>query len=170
MSTADDSADEAWSGVTRRRILEGSAALAGLGVLGGLAGCSTAGGVDQPAYAAWLPRPETIYDPVSEGDSDSGGGDGTAKPVAASTEYLPFQAATYDGIADYAARHDTEYVPPGRSGSLHPVVDLWVEDVSFAVWSSRGFQVVRQTGRPPGRGPRALADGRTAGRHGRRSA
>jgi len=135
MSPADDSADRVRPGVTRRRLLEGSVALAGVGVLGSLAGCSTASGADQPAYATWLPRPETIYDP------ESGGSDTTETRVAPSTEYLPFQAATYDGIAEYAARNDTEYAPPGRPGSLHPVVDLWVDNVSFAVWSSRGFQV-----------------------------
>jgi|GEM_PF-985341 len=137
MSPADDSAHDQRPGSTRRRFLEGSVALAGVGALGALSGCSTASGSNQPAYAAWLPTQETIHDQEGE----SGGDAATDTRLGPSTEYLPFWAATYDGIADYAAQQDTEYVPPGHLGSLHSVVDLWVDDVSFEFHSDHGFKV-----------------------------
>lgn len=119
---------------TRRRLLRGVAASVGIASLGGLSGCSALAGGGQPAYASWLPALDVVY--ADEGEES----EETQTPPL-STEYLPFQASTYDGVADYETETGRTYAGVERDGSVDSVLDAWPEDVAFRMRSSLGFQV-----------------------------
>lgn len=129
-------ADSAERGTTRRRFLRGTAASVGCLSLGALGGCAIAEGNEGPAYASWLPALDAVY------ADETGETEGTATTPSPSTEYLPFRAYTFDGIADYEAETGRTHVHRTiQDGAVHSVLPVQPEEVAFKVRSDFGFQV-----------------------------
>lgn len=122
--------------ITRRRVLEGTAAATGAAALGGLAGCAAPlGQSGPPTYATWTAAPERVFRSPEESSRDPG-----------LLDHYPIRARQFDALASYFDERDESFEDGAlyqNNDMAHPVLDVPPSEAGLEVRTGgRGMAVL----------------------------